>query len=83
MASPYIIGALAEAKGLGFGPGATVVFNIIGLAALFLLPETVKAGPDECLTQPPQGGTKSRTQEKQTGRHRRPVEARPSRGHPH
>jgi len=44
MASPYIIGALAETRGLGFGLGATVVFNLVGLIALFLLPETVKAG---------------------------------------
>jgi MFS family permease len=44
MASPFIIGAVAEVKGLGFGLGITVVFNLIGLAALFLLPETVKAG---------------------------------------
>lgn len=44
MASPFVIGAIAEAKGLGFGLGTTVVFNLIGLAALFLLPETVKAG---------------------------------------
>lgn len=44
MASPYIIGTIAEAKGLGFGLGATVVFNLIGLVALLLLPETVKAG---------------------------------------
>lgn len=44
MLSPFIIGAVAQAKGLGFGLGLTVVFNLIGLAALCLLPETVKAG---------------------------------------
>lgn len=44
MLSPFIIGAIAQAKGLAFGLGATVVFNLIGLTALYLLPETVKAG---------------------------------------
>jgi MFS family permease len=56
MASPYIIGALAESRGLGFGLGATVIFNLVGLVALFLLPETVKAGVRMFDSSDPTGG---------------------------
>ena len=44
MLSPIIIGALAEGYGLSFGLGVTVVFNLLGLVAVYFLPETVKAG---------------------------------------
>ncbi len=44
MLSPFIIGAVSEAKGLGFGLGVTAAFNLLGLIALIFLPETVKAG---------------------------------------
>jgi MFS family permease len=58
MLSPYIIGAVAQAKGLGFGLGTTAVFNAIGLIALLMLPETVKAGVRLHITDVP---TKSAT----------------------
>jgi len=44
IASPVIIGSVAEARGLGWGLGTTAAFNVLGLIALFLLPETVRAG---------------------------------------
>jgi len=44
MLSPIIIGALAEGYGLSFGLGVTVVFNLLGLVAVYFLPDTVKAG---------------------------------------
>ncbi|MBP2652571.1 MAG: major facilitator superfamily 1 [Firmicutes bacterium] len=44
MLSPYIIGALAESSGMALGLGITVVFNLLGLIAVYNLPETVKAG---------------------------------------
>jgi MFS family permease len=53
MLSPYIIGAVAQAKGLGFGLGTTAVFNAIGLVALLMLPETVKAGVRLHITDAP------------------------------
>ncbi len=53
MLSPYIIGAVAQAKGLGVGLGVTAVFNAIGLIALFMLPETVRAGVRLHITDAP------------------------------
>lgn len=44
MLSPFIIGAVAQAHGLTLGLGLTAVFNLIGVIAVYLLPETVKAG---------------------------------------
>lgn len=44
MLAPFIIGIVSQAKGLGFGLGTTAVFNLLSLAALWALPETVKAG---------------------------------------
>ena len=43
MLSPLIIGKVAEMKGMSFGLGVTVVFNLIGLLALTMLPETAEA----------------------------------------
>jgi MFS family permease len=44
MLSPVIIGAVAQAHGLAWGLGTTMIFNFIALLSLFFLPETVKAG---------------------------------------
>jgi hypothetical protein len=44
MLAPYIIGVVAQTKGLGAGLATTVIYDVIALVGLFFLPETVKAG---------------------------------------
>ncbi len=44
MLSPYLIGAAATSYGLAFGLGLTAAFDVIGVIAVYFLPETVKAG---------------------------------------
>jgi MFS family permease len=44
MMAPYLIGVVAQTRGLGFGLGTTIVYDMLALVGLFFLPETVKAG---------------------------------------
>jgi MFS family permease len=44
MLSPFMIGAFATNYGLAYGLGLTAVFNLLGLIAVFLLPETRTLG---------------------------------------
>ena len=44
MLSPFLIGAFATNFGLAYGLGLTAVFNLLGLVAVFLLPETRNLG---------------------------------------
>ena len=44
MLAPYIIGVVAQTKGLGVGLATTVIYDMLALVGLFFLPETVKAG---------------------------------------
>jgi hypothetical protein len=44
MLAPYLIGVVAQTKGLAAGLATTVVYDVIALVGLFFLPETVKAG---------------------------------------
>jgi dipeptide/tripeptide permease len=40
MSSPYVIGWVAIGYGLGVGIGTTALFYLIGMVAVWLLPET-------------------------------------------